>query len=115
MFVTYKNPGFDHSIDSICLFQKNDTMPHWSDALLYFYPQIDKEKLHVLAPEARKAYLETALKSVWNELADELNSKVVGVALTDRYEEEEEYVEEATAEGDASTKEEAPAEDTTEE
>ena len=47
--------------------------------------------------------------------AGKLNSKVVGVALTERYEEEEEYVEEATAEGEASTKEEAPAEDTTEE
>ena len=47
--------------------------------------------------------------------AGKLNSKVVGVALTERYEEEEEYAEEATAEGEASTKEEAPAEDTTEE
>lgn len=96
MFVTYKNPGFDHSIDSICLFQKNDTMPHWSDALLYFYPQIDKEKLHVLAPEARKAYLETALKSVWNELADELNSKVV--AYNARFVTYHEQIEDALSE-----------------
>ena len=75
MFVTYHNPGFDHSIDSIMLFQQSDSTPCRSDALSYFYPQIDTKKLRGLAPEQRKAYLEAALESVWNELADELDSK----------------------------------------
>ncbi len=75
MFVTYSNPGFNHSIDSILLFQQSDSSPYWTDALLYFYPQIDTKKLRGLAPEQRKAYLETALDSVWKELSDELDSK----------------------------------------
>lgn len=45
MNVTYQNPGFDHSIDSILLFQEDNKTPFWSDSLFYFYPQISKEKI----------------------------------------------------------------------
>lgn len=76
MKVTYRNPGFEHSIDSILLFQKEATTPYWSDALMYFFPQIDKEKLRTLCPDGKKEYLLKELKSVWNGLLDELNRKV---------------------------------------
>ena len=38
MRVIYKNPGFEHSIDSIMLFQTDDTALDQADALPYFYP-----------------------------------------------------------------------------
>ena len=76
MRVTYKNPGFEHSVDSILLFQKDDTTPYWSDALLYFYPQLDKEKMKGLTSEEKKEYLVGELKSVWKALEGELDKKV---------------------------------------
>ena len=45
MLVIYENPGFEHSIASILLFQEDDTAPYWSDALYYFYPHVDKKKM----------------------------------------------------------------------
>ena len=35
MRVTYKNPGLQHSIDSILLFQNKDSTSFWSDTLFY--------------------------------------------------------------------------------
>ncbi len=76
MKITYRNPGFEHSVDSILLFGEDKTTPFWSDALFYFYPQISRERLSGLPPEGRKEYLVKTLKTVWNDVADELNSKV---------------------------------------
>ncbi len=76
MRVTYKNPGFNHSIDSILFFQEDDTTPYWADALLYFYPQVSKEMMIGHSFEEKKDYLQKTLKPVWNDLLDELNSKV---------------------------------------
>ena len=45
MRIEYRNPGYEHSINSIMLFQTDDQTPYWSDALLYFYPQIEKKEL----------------------------------------------------------------------
>ena len=75
MRVTYKNPGFEHSVDSILLFQEEGTTPLWSDSLLYFYPQIKKEILDSLSMEGKKEYLVSELKNVWDGLKDELDSK----------------------------------------
>ncbi len=76
MKVTYLNPGFEHSIYSILLFQTDDTTPFWSDALPYFYPQVNKETLNSLPPGERKEYLAGVLKPVWHDLTDEINGKV---------------------------------------
>lgn len=46
MLVTIKNPGFDHSINSIMLFQVKGLTSFWSNALSYFFPQIDKVLVH---------------------------------------------------------------------
>ena len=76
MKVTYRNPGFEHSIDSILLFQTDDTTPYWSDALFYFYPQVSPEKMKKLRLNEKKEYMKRELKTVWDGLEDELNSKV---------------------------------------
>lgn len=76
MKVTYQNPGFEHSIDSILLFQEEGITPFWSDSLMYFYPQIDKEVLSSLHMEAKKEYITKELKTIWTGLTDEINGKV---------------------------------------
>ncbi len=76
MLVTYKNPGFEHSINSILLFQEDGTAPFWSDALIYFYPQISRERLIGLSSDEKREYLTRELKAAWDEIGDELERKV---------------------------------------
>ena len=38
MHLTYENPGFSHSLDSILLFETDDQSPWWREALFHFYP-----------------------------------------------------------------------------
>ena len=45
MKILYQNPGFEHSADSIMLFQTDDQTPYWSDTLSYFYPQVDRQSV----------------------------------------------------------------------
>lgn len=77
MKITYKNPGFEHSIDSILLFQTDDTTPYWSDALLYFYPQIDKRELCSKTYTQKKEYLLNLLSGTYRELEKEVDHKVI--------------------------------------
>ena len=76
MKVTYKNPGFEHSIESILLFQNDSTTPFWSESLLFFYPQIKKEILLKLTFDEKKNYITEELENVWKDSLDELNGKV---------------------------------------
>ena len=77
MRITYKNPGFEHSIDSIMLFQTDDTAPNQADALPYFYPQVDADLLRCKPLNERKEYLVDVLSDVYSELEPELNRKVL--------------------------------------
>ena len=77
MLVTFENPGFEHSVDSILLFQGDGITPFWSDGLSYFYPQISKDKMAALSAEDKKAYIAQELKKVWEDLTDEIGQKVV--------------------------------------
>lgn len=76
MKVTYRNPGLEHSINSILLFQGNDATPFWSNSLLFFYPNLDKDLMRRLPPEAKKEYLKKELSLLWRDLLDEINDKV---------------------------------------
>ena len=38
MNIVYKNPGYDHSIDSISLFLTGNETPFWSEPIFHFYP-----------------------------------------------------------------------------
>lgn len=76
MNVQYINPGFEHSINSILLFQTEDETPYWSDSIYYFYPQIDQEKMKGLDGAAKKLYLTDTLRSVYGELQEQLDEKV---------------------------------------
>lgn len=77
MNILYKNPGFIHSIDSLMLFQTDDQTPYWSDALLYFYPQVEKQKLTKLTDEAKMEYISERLYDVYHrEIKHEIDDKV---------------------------------------
>ena len=57
MNVTYKNPGCEYSIESIMLFQTEEQSSFWSEPLLYFYPEIDKNEITGRDLAGRKEYL----------------------------------------------------------
>lgn len=75
MNITFFNPGFAHSIDSILLFQADGETPYWSDSLFYFYPQLSKEAFGALKPDERRTYLTDALSRTYEELKEQLNAK----------------------------------------
>lgn len=76
MKICYRNPGFEHSIDSIMLFQTEDQTPYWSDALQYFYPQVDRQELIKLNFEEKKKYISERLYDVYHrEIKGEIDAK----------------------------------------
>lgn len=77
MKILYKNPGFEYSIDSIMLFQTEKQTPYWSESLLYFYPQLEKQELVKLNLEDKKKYISKVLYDVYHkEIKNEINEKV---------------------------------------
>ncbi|MBQ6802875.1 MAG: hypothetical protein IJP05_07395 [Oscillospiraceae bacterium] len=77
MNITYKNPGYEYSIESIMLFQTDEQTPFWSDSVLYFYPQIDKTELEKRNFEEKKEYIYKVLEEVYGNIKDELESKII--------------------------------------
>ena len=77
MRVTYRNPGLQHSIDSILLFQTEDSTPFWSDALFYFFPQLSKDDLAKKDPSGQKKYLSNILGELYQGIKPELDEKVL--------------------------------------
>ena len=75
MRVTYQNPGFRHSIDSILLCETDGTKPFWSEALFDFYPQLSREELSGRKPEEQARYLTDTLSAVYRDLCPELDAK----------------------------------------
>jgi hypothetical protein len=97
MNLTFRNPGFDHSIDSILLFQTDDQTPYWSDTLLYFYPQIDKAELAKRDLAGRRQYIYDRLSGVYHtELKRELDQKVAD--YTAHFARHKEQIEDALSE-----------------
>lgn len=77
MKIMYKNSGYEHSINSIMLFQTDDQIPYWSDSLLFFYPQVEKQELVKCNLADRKKYLYEALYNVYHqEIKKEIDEKV---------------------------------------
>ena len=97
MNILYKNPGFQHSIDSIMLFQTDDQTPYWSDTLLYFYPQIEKQRLAKLPFDAKKEYLSESLYDIYHrEIKQEMDDKVN--AYNDHFIKHKKQIEDALSE-----------------
>lgn len=77
MNITYKNPSYTHSIDSISLFLTGDETPFWSEPILHFYPQVDKHTLMSLNRMDKQNYLNDVFRDIYASLREEINSKVI--------------------------------------
>lgn len=77
MNITYKNSGYTYSIESIMSFLSDTDSSFWSDTILYFYPQIDKQKLAGLDRPNKSKYTSDALSETYENLKGEIDRKVV--------------------------------------
>lgn len=63
------------------LFQTDNQTLYWSDALLYFYPQVEKQEIAKLNFEEKRKYVSKVLyyvyhKEIKKEIKKEINEKV---------------------------------------
>lgn len=77
MHIQYINPGFQHSLDSMMLFHTHPDTPYWTDALYFFFPQVQEERMKALDAEGRKRYLAETLREVYDGLREQLDEKVI--------------------------------------
>ena len=77
MNITYKNPGYDHSIDSISLFLTGDETPFWSEPIFHFYPQVDKHALSNCNHTEKHKYLNDVFRDIYENLREEIDKKVI--------------------------------------
>lgn len=80
MQLTFVDPGADYMVDSVMLFQEEGETPYWSEALYYYYPEIDKEKALSLPFEGRKAYVAGHIRDKYQQLKPLLGQKVADYA-----------------------------------
>lgn len=81
MQITFHAPGFAYSIDSILLFQTEETGGWWRNALYQFYPKLDREWMERASGPEREARLREALSGVYEQLAPELAEKTAAYQL----------------------------------
>ena len=77
MNITYINPGYDHSIDSISLFLTGEETPFWSEPIFRFYPQVDKHILASCNSAEKRKYLYDVFRGVYENLKEEIDRKVI--------------------------------------
>ena len=75
MHITYQNPGFDSSMESIMRFQTDEQTPFWSDGLFVFYPQIDRNEFVRRNLVDRKTFLYEAFSKIYQNAKGELEAK----------------------------------------
>lgn len=74
MNVTFRNAGFDYSVESILLFQTEETASYCSDSLRYFYPEIN-QNIQALKEREKEDYLRTSLRKIWDRVLPEIEAK----------------------------------------
>ena len=77
MNITYKNPGYGHSIDSISLFLTGEETPFWSEPIFHFYPQVDKDVLLSCNPAEKHEYLNDVFWNIYENLREVIENKVI--------------------------------------
>lgn len=75
MQITFCAPGLAYSIDSILLFQTEDTGNWWRDSLYCFYPQLDRTRIERTAKPEQEAYLREALSDLYQQITWEIAVK----------------------------------------
>ena len=77
MEITFINPGIDYMIQRIMDFQTEAESAFWSEPLYHFYPQLDKAYATSLPFDERKNYIERTMRTVYADLEDTINEKVL--------------------------------------
>ena len=77
MNIEFVNPGVDYMIQRMMDFQTAGESEFWSEPLYHFYPQLDKAYAASLPYGERKIYIERTMRSVYAELENTINEKVV--------------------------------------
>ena len=77
MEITFINPGVEYMIQRIMDFQTEAESAFWSEPLYHFYPQLDKAHATSLPFDERKNYIERTMRTVYADLEDTINEKVV--------------------------------------
>lgn len=67
MKLQFFDPGADYMVDHIMYFQTEGETPYWSDALFYFFPQLDGEKVRGMSFQEKDAYIRGVLTGVYEE------------------------------------------------
>lgn len=76
MLLTFHNPGEDYMVSSVLEFQTEGETALWSDAVYYFYPEIDQEKAKALPHSQRVAYISRHIRDKYRELLPVLEEKL---------------------------------------
>ena len=84
MNITYKNPGYDHSIDSISLFLTGDETPFWSEPIFHFYPQVDKHALSNCNHTEKHKYLNDVFRDIYENLREEIDKRSFVIMSTSK-------------------------------
>ena len=77
MHIAFKNSGYQHSINSIMLFQTEDQTPFWSEPLLHFCPQIDENMLMKGNVQDKHRYLDEVFSEIYEDVKIELDQKEI--------------------------------------
>ena len=75
MKIVYRNPGFQHSLDSMLLFLTGDETPFWTGPIRHFYPEVNIDALGSMDAPGRKQYLADVLGRIYEKLQNELARK----------------------------------------
>ena len=77
MHIKYKNPGYEHSLESIMLFQTDQQTAFWLEPIMHFYPQIDKKELMERDIVNKRVYLDEVFAEIYKNTEEEINNKVI--------------------------------------
>lgn len=70
MHIEFSNPGFEHSIESMLLFQTDGETAYWTDSIYYFYPNLDKSHIDSLNSAGKREYITAQLRKTYDSLQD---------------------------------------------
>lgn len=77
MEITFIKPSADYMIERILDFQSEDVPDFWSEPLYSFYPQLDRAYAAKLPFSERMGYIERTMRSIYAELEDTFDEKLV--------------------------------------
>lgn len=76
MHIEFSNPGFEHSIESMLLFQTDGESAYWTDSIYYFYPTLNKSHVDSLSADEKREYMTAELRKIYHSLQNVWSEKL---------------------------------------